>query len=160
MNPLPLIERIIGQKIYVPENYCLLGKSGKVISDLERMIDQGKTCFMLPIGTVFNWDNKKMRERLIEEERITAIILLPVGMLEVSVQAAVWVLDGNDGEIAWLDLRNNVVERKAIMFSCLNHIAGFDNLWQTINAKPEPVNGHDWLIAQTEMLLARLKASR
>jgi len=155
MNRLAVIERIIGQKIYVPENYCLLGKSGKVISDLERMIDQGKTCFMLPIGTVFNWDNKKMRERLIEEERITAIILLPAGMLEVSIQSAVWILDGNDGEIAWLDLRQPAIDQKSNTFSCLNHISSFDDLWQTINAKEK--QDKNWILQQTKMLLDQLQ---
>jgi len=96
---ISMLEKILDVKIYRPSQFNCLNKDGKIISDLQLMIDERTVAVILPRSVLFDRTNLQARKELVEGRKIDIIIYLPKDYLpNSSVESCLIVLkQGNVG---------------------------------------------------------------
>ena len=122
-------------------------------------VTKGIAGFLLANGALDDSDTKDIREKLIRNDKVEAIIVLPRNMFySTDISVTLWILNNNkrggqkgerilrnrENEILFLDLRTwsqNIYEKKYVKFS-QNQIEEICKIyfdWQTLNAGEKPV---------------------
>jgi len=119
-------------------------------------VTSGVAGFLLANGALDDGDTLEIRQKLIENDKVEAIFVLPRNMFySTDISVTLWILNNNkkggpwhgrqlrdrSGEILFVDLRtwnSNIYEKKYVQFS-EEQIADIDKIyfdWQTTKAEP------------------------
>lgn len=139
-----------------PESNANYGWILHMLSKLK--VDKGVAGFLLANGALDDSDTLTIRQRLIENDKVEAIFVLPRNMFySTDISVTLWILNNNKkggplhgrtlrdrtGEILFVDLRTwnqNVYEKKFIRFSeeQIADIVKIYTDWQTLKVENKP----------------------